>query len=129
MAKCKNIERKKRRICFGDLDKRIILQNRALFAPVFNSVDFDETFTTAKEVWASIVTKSGKTYFDGVSEERLITHDIIIRYNAIVTAETWILYDGRRIDILDVEDLDEQKLFMKLLCNDHGLSINEATKA
>jgi SPP1 family predicted phage head-tail adaptor len=127
MAKCKIIRTNKRKICLGDLDKRIILQNRNIAAPVYGSVNFDENFTTIATVWAGINTVGGKTFFDGVSD-RVITHEIFIRYDATVTASTWIEFENRRIDILNVEDWEERHEYMKLICNERGANTLEATK-
>jgi SPP1 family predicted phage head-tail adaptor len=98
----------------------ITLQNRAITPPVFDGIDFSETFTDAAEVWALINTISGKTFFDGVGTEINITHEIYIRYDSTVTSETWIEFNGRRFDILQTEDLEERNEFMRLTCTDRG---------
>ncbi len=108
---------------------QIVLQNRAILPPDFEAVDFTEDFTPIATVSALIDTVSGKTYFDGVNTETDITHEIYIRFDATVTAETWIVFDNRRIDILDTEDLDERHTFMKLTCNDTGESVQAASEA
>lgn len=128
MARCQKIKRKKRQVCVGDLNKEIVLQNRNIAEPLFGSPDFDENFTTIATVWAAVNTVSGKTYFDGVGTDINITHEIFIRYDATVTAESWVQFGGRRIDILNTEDLDERGEFMKLVCNDRGLTAAEASK-
>lgn len=122
MPKCIRIKRKKRQICLGDLDSLITLENRNIQAPEFDTVDFDEVFTEAiPDVWAMIETVRGKTFFDGVNTEKDITHLIYIMFDLTVTAETWVKFnDGRRFDILDVENLDERSQFMLLHCQDKG---------
>lgn len=120
MPQCSKIRRKKRSVCIGDLRSMITLQNRAITPPVFNGIDFSETFTDAAEVWALINTVSGKTFFDDAGTETSITHEIYIRYDSTVTAETWIEFDGRRLDILQTENLEERDEFMKLVCTDRG---------
>ena len=129
MPKCQKIQRKKRQICIGDMNEQILLQDRGIGEPFFGSVDFSEDFTNNDKVWAAINTVSGKTFFDGVGEEILITHEFLIRYDASVSAETWISWNSRRFDILTTEDYDERKEFMKLICTDRGLSSNDASKA
>lgn len=129
MPRCQKIKRKKRQVCLGDLNTEIILQDRQIAAPLFGDVDFDEEFTATATVWANVNTVSGKTYFDGVETDTNITHHIFIRYDASVTAETWVELGGRRIDILRVEDLDERGEFMKLICTDNGEASVEASKA
>lgn len=128
MPKCVRVSRKYHKPCIGDLNKRVTLQNRALTPPPFGSVDFNESFTNTVTVWALINTVQGKTFFDGVETEKPITHDIIIRYDASVTTETWILYNSKRIDILRVTDLDENQEYMLLLCSERGPDTKEAAK-
>jgi SPP1 family predicted phage head-tail adaptor len=113
----------------GDLDNVITLENRAIQAPDFDTVDFDEEFTAPNPpVPAMIQTVSGKTFFDGVSTEIDITHWIYINFDAAVTAETWVKFtDGRRLDILRVENLDERSQYQLLHCTDRG--DKEASKA
>lgn len=129
MPRCQKIRRKKRQVCIGDLDTEIVLQDRQITEPLFGSPDFGEAFTATATVWAAVNTVSGKTYFDGVSTDINITHEILIRYDASVTTETWVSLGGRRIDILHAEDLDERGQFMKLLCSDSGVNSAAASKA
>ena len=129
MPRCQPIKKKRRNICIGDMEDEITLENRAIQAPEFDTVDFEEEFTAPNPaVWALIETVRGKTFFDGVSTEEDVTHWIYINFDATVTAETWVkLTDGRRLDILRVENLDERSDFQLLHCNDRGAA--EASKA
>lgn len=129
MPRCQFIQKKRRNICIGDMEDEITLENRDIQAPDFDTVDFDETFTALNPpVWSLIETVEGKTFFDGVSTEKDITHWIYINFDITVTAETWVkLQDGRRLDILRVENLDERSDFMLLHCDDRGAQ--EASKA
>ena len=129
MPRCQFIKRKIRKVCIGDLGSKITLENRNIEAPEFNIVDFDEVFTeSVPDVWAMIETVRGKTFFDGVNTEKDITHLIYIMFDSAVTAETWVKFsDGRRLDILDVENLDERSEYMLLHCQDLGTK--EAGKA
>ncbi len=129
MAKCVRIRRKKRKVCIGDLTDEIILQNRNITPPPFGSADFDESFTTIATVFAAINTVSGKTFFDGVNSDINITHEIYIMFDATVTAETWIEFKNRRIDILRVENLEERDEWLKLICTERGPNTLNATKA
>lgn len=106
----------------------ITLQNRAIVAPIFGSSDFDESFTGDQVVKAVIVTERGKTLFDGVNTDIPVTHKLYIGYLAGVTSETWVLLsDGRRLDIVDVENKNEQNKCLILRCKERGTS--EAAKA
>jgi len=128
MPRCVKLKRKKRQACIGDLDTEIILQDRDIASPLFGSPDFSEDFTDLNTVWAGIETVTGKTYFDGAGVETPITHSLLIRFDATVTAETWIEFDGRRLDILAVQDLEERHEFLTLTCTDRGLISVEASK-
>ena len=110
------------------MEDEITLENRAITAPEFEGVDFDETFTPNTPVWALVETVRGKTFFDGVNTEEDITHWIYINFDSTVTSETWIkLADERRLDIVRVENLDERSEFMLLHSIDRGAK--EASKA
>lgn len=133
MSKCTSIRKPNREVCIGDMIDPIELHTRTITTPNFETVDFDENFEavdpTVPRVLSMIKTVKGKTYFDGVGEETIITHNIYITYNPLVTAETWVLFEDRRIDILFVEDLDERHDFMLLTCVDRGLVTKAASKA
>ena len=132
MSVCQSIRKKKRKVCVGDMRDVITLNDRNIIPPIFNTVDFNENFEPQDivnpESLALVETVTGRTYFDGANTETPITHLIYIPYNPLVTSETWITFDGRRIDILRVEDLDERHEFLKLTCNDQGLLSRETTK-
>lgn len=106
--------------------KPITLQNRDIVAPEYGSVDFDENFSGDVEVNAIIKTVRGKTFFDGVATERPITHVIRIEYvegqidDDTVTAETWVLFKNKRIDILAVENCCENDEVLVLTCSNLG---------
>jgi len=128
MTKCVPLHRKHRKVCIGDLDTEITLQNRAITPPT-TSVDFSETFSALATVWAMVNTVRGKTTFDSSNVERDITHEITIRYDAAVTPETWILLNGKRIDILDANDLEERHEWLVLSCTERGVTtvaVNDA---
>ena len=116
-------------MCVGDLRTRITLSSRAITAPDFGQSSFGESFTTnVKTAWASIKTINGRILFNGVDTDEALTHEIIIRYDATVTAETWIqLADTTRLDIIDVQDFEQRNEYLVLLCNARGTQ--EASKA
>jgi len=105
----------------------ITLQNRNIKPPVFGSVDAGMTFSGDNTVQAIVKTERGKTLFDGVSIDQVITHRITLEFIVGVTAETWILFNGRRFDILDVENCGEKDEVLILRCNDRGTQ--ESSKA
>ena len=130
MSICVKIRGKRRTICIGDLDKEIYLADRAITPPVFGSNDFTETFTANTDpTWAMLETVNGKTWFDGVETEEKITHKFYIVYDENITAEWWILFENKYIDILNVEDLEERHEWMLLTCTERGLVANQASHA
>lgn len=104
--------------------KTITLQNRSIQAPVSGTSDFTELFDSNVNTLALIKTVSGKTFFDGVATERLITHKIKIPFISGVTAETWIEYNSRKIDILQVENCCENDEVLILTCSDRGSGVS-----
>ena len=120
MPKCSKIRKKKRQICVGDLRDSITIQNRSITPPL-SGVDFTETFDGDRPIPAMVNTVSGKTFFDGVNTETPITHKVGFRYDETITAESWILLkDNRRLDILNLENLDERDEWMMATCVDRG---------
>ena len=106
----------------------ITLQDRNIVAPKHGSVDFDENFDDKDTVKASVKTVRGKTFFDGVNTERNITHEVRIKYLEGVTAQTWLLFKGRRLDILNVVNCCETDDVLVLECNERGSANKPAAR-
>jgi len=106
--------------------KTISIQSRDITPPAYGETVFEESFSGAISAKAIIKTPKGKTFFDGVNLERPITHEFHVRYvsgtvdDDTVTQENWILYKGRRIDILDVKNCCEDDNKLILTCTDRG---------
>lgn len=105
----------------------ISIQTRSLVPPAFGSVDAGLDFVEKHNVKALVRTTRGKTLFDGVSTDQVVTHKLGIEYLAGITAEDWVLFNGSRLDILDVENCGEANKALILTCNDRGTK--EASKA
>ncbi len=141
MPKCKKIRGQRRRVCIGDLNKLVTINNRVLQAPKGQSPDYTLLFTedttinpgigdlNEGEVFAMIKTVNGETIFDGNNIERDVTHHVYIVWGADVTAEDWITFENDRYDVLNVEDLDEEHEFLLLRCTNRGLESNSNTAA
>ena len=127
MPVCSFKKRKHRKVCAGDLRTLLKLQDRDITPPDFDSVDFDENFVDASEVWALVETVTGKTVFDGVNADINVTHMIFIRFDATVTSETWVELEGKRLDIISTENLEGRDEWLLLVCTDRG--VGEASKA
>ncbi len=123
MPRCSKIKKKKQQVCIGDLRDEIVIQDRDI-APPLSGVDFRELFTNDKIRQAMINTINGKTFFDGVNTDILITHEILFRFDESVTAENWILLDtGNQLDILRITNLDERSDWMMATCVDRGTKV------
>jgi len=94
-----------------------------------SGVDLDENFTGGTVVKAIVRTKRGKAIFDGSNVEKEVTHEIKIEYIADLTAEKWINFKNRNIDILDIVNCEEKDEILILRCNERGhdsLPVNDA---
>jgi len=129
MPTCIKIRKKKQQVCIGDLIDRVTLQTRALTAPTGGSAFYTLDFT-GTEIWAMIETREGTDLFDGVDEQRLITHNVYVNFDSAITAESWLLMEStERLDILQVVNLDQRSLFMKLVCTDRGVEAHAGSGA
>ena len=126
MATCKKIKRLEERVCIGSLNRKIIIYVRSITAPLADSVDYGENLSQPLTVWAMIETVNGVTTFDSSNIERIVTHNIYIRYRANITFENWLEVPrinepvSQYYDIIRVENLDENYRFYKLICNLRG---------
>lgn len=129
MPVCSKIRKKKRQVCIGDLRDRVILEDRALTAP-FVGVDATEVFSNAVSIWASIETVAGVEFFNEVNQAVDVTHFVYVRFDSSITVESWLrLQNGQRLDILQVENLDERSTFLKLRCTNRGIDTKVAASA
>lgn len=102
---------------------------RSIEEPLSGSVDFDEAFD-GRGAWASVKSVAGKTFFNAANVDVSLTHEIMIRFDPAVSAETWLqLEDGSRVKIVDVENLEERREWQRLRCTERGSKTIEASKA
>lgn len=113
----------------GDLKHRITIYSREIKSPTDATGNYSLNLTQAIKVWASIETIKGDILFDSVNMERSICSLITIRYLPFITQEYWIAYNNTYYDILQVEDLNEQRRFQVLYCNVRGSTSKEVNKA
>ncbi len=108
----------------------IKLQLRSIVSPDYASADFDELFSVVPDTWAMVDTLEGQTRFDGVSQDVAVTHKIVIRFDASVTTETWILLckDNQRLDIVKINPWEERQDWLELICTTRGSATKEASK-
>ena len=95
---------------------------------IFNGLP-REVFSNQTPIRATIKTLSGVKVFDSTNTERVATHEMKIKFIAGFTAEKWILFNGKRIKILTVENVMEKNICLKLMCTERGLDskvVNDA---
>jgi SPP1 family predicted phage head-tail adaptor len=130
--KCGSVKQDMRLQAVGDMRHLIYLRNRSIEMGADNGVNFDEIFTANTAIWAKVKSVRGKMIFSGTNVQHEITHEMYIWYVAAlerdITSDIYVEYDGEYYDILDVEDLDERHIFMKLSCALRGetdLAVNK----
>lgn len=128
MARCKRIVGERRRVCIGDMNQKIKIQTRDLASPSADNVDYGESFTDAKTIWAMVQTTRGGEFFDGTELNNPYTHFFYIRFipNSVfsksgrLTSQEWIRWKNRTFKIVDVENLEERNEILLLRCRERG---------
>jgi len=124
---------KKIKVCAGDLRHRVTIQTRALQANIPGQVSPSENFTELTKAWAGIETPNGYSKFAGVNINKNTTHIFIVRYQSAIAnlevANNFVLFDGRRMRILDVKNMNEDNLFLAIQCTERGDDSKTASDA
>ncbi len=118
MTICKRVNITKKKVCIGDLKKKVKVQVRSIVAG--DGVDYSQNIVDLKEVWAAIQTSRGSEIFDGTNIIGVATHFFYIRKINNVTFENFVEYNSKKYRILDVQNLDEDDLFLVLRCTERG---------
>lgn len=126
MSICKRVNITKKKVCIGDMTKKIKVQTRSIVAP--DNVDYSQDIKDFKEVWAAIQTSKGSEIFDGTNIIGVATHFFYIRRIDGVTFENFVEYNSKKYKILDVQNLDEDDLFMVLRCTERGDQTKDSNK-
>ena len=124
------VKHRRRKICVGDLIHKIKLLPRDITEPGFGETDFGEDFTDERDAFAKVITVAGTTLFNGINTDVNVTHEVYIRFDPDVGAETWVeLEDGTRLDVVFADDLDERHEWLKLICTERGPASQGASEA
>ena len=100
--KCETVPIKSRKICYGDLNKKIKLQMRSLTEPDdAGEYDYTQEFSNERTVWAAVQTISGKDIFDGTNVIGTATHVFYIKYISELTSEDMIEWQSEKYRILE----------------------------
>lgn len=118
MAKCQKIRRKKRSLCVGDLRDEIVIHDRDITAPLFDTAEQTQTYSNSLTVFASVNTVRGKEIFNGTQLVGVKTHNILIRFLDAreITQENVVELKGNYYDVLEVQNLEERDEWLELSC-------------
>ncbi len=134
MPVCKTIKVERSKICTGDMNNQIDILQRDILPPAIGDIDPITVFTSILTPWAAISTVKETRRFDGINTEDRPTHEIFIFYDSAIWAldsdNNFIrLEDGRRLRIVGSEDLNEQKLTIRILCTERGVEVLAGSEA
>lgn len=124
--RCEIVPIKRRRIYFGDLNRKITIHTRSITAPDEPSdYDYSQTYSGAQIVWAAVQTTSGKDIFDGTNMIGTATHIFYVKYISGLTSESMIEWQSEKYRILRIENLDENNEYMAIYSVLRGTISNE----
>ena len=100
----------------GDLDQQITIQIAAKSRGV--SGEQIDTWQTYNTVWASVQTSGGSESFYNPQLVAMSTHKIKTRYIAGVKPTMQILWRGRILDIVHIDDSRQRQGELFILCQE-----------
>ena len=112
----------------GDMRNRIVIAERDIKSPAFQSASFSQTYTKICSVWSSVETTGGNPKFSGVNTKIAITHIFTIRYRDDITSESIIEFNNNYYKIIDPDDPSNRKQFLFLMCISKGDKTLEANQ-
>lgn len=119
---CGRIRQKASKICIGNLSKKVSIVTKTKQAPQLDSVDSLITTSAYKTVWAMQESRSGTATFDGTNTDAVYTDIFYIRYTDNIDITKSVQHNGINYKIVDVEDLNGNEEFLKILTNKRGKS-------
>jgi hypothetical protein len=91
----------------------------------FGVTDLTEQFIDLSVLWGKFETdEKGYRSFGGAGVSESITHVFTTRYTSVVTVtdQEWLLYDGVRYKVDRIENINEEKKFLRLYLIKQGSS-------
>lgn len=108
----------KRRVTAGDLRRRVSIET---YTTTRDSIGGEtKTAATLATVWASIEPLFGMEIKEAGRILSDVTHQIVIRYRADVTAKMRVVYGSRKFDIFSVQHDEESQRMTYLDCKEHA---------
>jgi len=130
MAVCKIKRLTQTKLCSGDLDAYIAIEERVLQSPLPGEVQPSEEFTLLKNVWAGTDEVSGVNRFQGVNIEESTTDLFFLRDDpdlaSLDSGNFFVHYDNKYYRILKVST---EKFSIVLQTVERGQDTQEATEA
>lgn len=77
-----------------------------------------DNWTTFATQWASIEPLQGTQALIAQQIEAEMTHRVVIRYNANMTADCRVKQNSRIFTIISVRDIDERRRHQELMCKE-----------
>lgn len=100
----------------GELNKRVILQRLTMTKNTYGEIM--EQWDNVATVWASIKPISGREYFAAEAVNSDVTHKVIMRYRADITADMRVKYGDRYFTINSVINANESGISTQLMCRE-----------
>lgn len=107
------------------LNQKVTVQTRAMVGSHFGVTDLTEQFIDLSVLWGKFETdEKGYRSFGGAGVSESITHVFTTRYTSVVTVtdQEWLLYDGVRYKVDRIENINEEKKFLRLYLIKQGSS-------
>lgn len=99
----------------------IDIQSRANLGATYGNSNPEQSFTTKHAAIQAIVqTPKGKATFDDVGIDETVTHKFCIAWIDGITSEDWILFKGKRYDILNDMNCCEKDKAITMFCRLRG---------
>lgn len=76
--------------------------------------------TEIATVRANVYPMSAREQTWGMKYQEVVTHKVLIRYNAAFLAGQQLSHDGKLLYIVSIVDTDQRKEFMTLMCREGG---------
>lgn len=129
---CKSTKQfKKTKICSKDLRHRVLIQYRETAGTNNLNSDPEPTFTDIGNYWAAIKTTPSRESFNDVNQGSAATTDFYLRYTESIDIfkNLWIIFRDRRFEVLNADDMEEDRLFYRFRAIDKGKAEFNTTRS
>jgi SPP1 family predicted phage head-tail adaptor len=75
-----------------------------------------------EEAWISIEPLRGREAIEAKQLSPTLTHKVRKRHGETITPDCWFVHDGRKVNVIDVRNIDERGEMDELLC---GVDLGE----